>query len=253
MKRIGIAGLCIAAVVATGVVSATAVAFSPPEIGRCVKVAEKTGKFTSNTCIKLASTKLPGSYEWEPGAVKTGLKTTGGIGTLETLNGTTVTCKTEASGGNFASPKTVTGVFVTFTGCKSAGITCNTMGAKEGEIITNELEGRIGIENKLKKKVAFDLFPVPADEGLYVTFNCGVSLHIKVGGSVLVNIPSDKMLTSLILKYHAEKGHQKPEHFEGEPNDVLMTTINTKEPEQSGITINSTQTTEESLEVNAVF
>ena len=105
-----------------------------------------------------------------------------------------------------------------------------------------------------KNKIAFDLYPIAADGGLYVTFNCGVSLHITVGGSVLVPLkPTNKMLTTLILKYVATKGHQKPEHFEGEPNDVLVTEINGKKPEQSGITISSTQTAEDPLEVSSAF
>jgi hypothetical protein len=232
-----VSALCVVAALAT----ASAVAFSPPEIGRCVKVTvAKSGKFSSATCIK---EKKGGSYEWLPGAGPAAkFKTTGGVGTLETVNGTTVTCKTEGSGGEFNSTKTVTGVV-------------GTAGAKEGEIVTNPLEGRIGFENKAKKKIAFDLFPTAADGGLYVTFNCTGQLHITVGGSVLVNIESDKMLTSLALKYSAKRGIQKPVKFEGEPEDVLISEINGKKPEQSGITVTSTQTSEskEALEANAVF
>lgn len=248
-RTIGIFGAALATIALTS--TTTALGFSPPEIGRCVKVAAKTGKFKSATCIK---EKANGNYEWEPGAVNNKFRTTGGVGVLETTNGTAVGCNTEESGGEFSSPKTVTGVVVKFTGCRSAGFICGTAGSTEGEIVTNPLEGRIGFENRPKKKVAFDLFPTAADEGLYVTFNCGVSLHVTVGGSVLVPVaPSDKMLTALSLKYKASRGHQKPEHFEGEPSDVLLTAINAKAPEQSGITITSTQDAEESLEVNAVF
>ncbi len=238
-------------VVAVLAMAAGASALSAPEMGRCVKVAVGTGKFTSATCIK---EKAKGSYEWLPGAEKAKFSTKGGVGTLATLSGVTVTCKTQESGGEFTSPKTVGSVVVRFSSCESAGFLCSTEGAKAGEIVTNNLEGRIGFENKLKKKVAFDLFPTAADAGLYVTFNCGVALHITVGGSVLVPLtPVDKMLTTLTLKYSAKAGKQKPEHFEGEPNDVLITEINGKKPEQSGITITSTQTAEEALEVNAVF
>ena len=252
MKRARNIGVLVGVLAMSAATSATAAsAYSPPEIGRCVKVTAKTGKFSSATCVK---EKTGGNYEWEPGAVKNKFTTTGGVGALETANGTAVGCDTEESGGEFSSAKTVTGVVVKFTGCHSAGFVCGTAGSAEGEIVTNPLEGRIGFENKLKKKVAFDLFPTAADEGLYVTFNCGVSLHISVGGSVLVPVtPSDKMLTALSLKYAASRGHQKPEHFEGEPNDTLLTEINGKKPEQSGITITSTQHAEESLEVNAVF
>lgn len=239
--------LSVLALSAVVVASASAAA---PEVGRCVKVAAKAGKFSSGTCI---AEKVGGSYEWMPGAVKTKFKTSGGVGKLETANGTTVTCKTEESGGEFNSSKTVTGVVIRFTHCEAASFTCETAGAKEGEIVTNPLEGKLGFENKLRKKIALDLFPTAADGGLYVTFNCTVALHITVGGSVLVNVPSDKMLTALTLKYVAKGAKQKPEHFEGEPNDTLVSEINGKKPEQSGINIISTQTGEEPLEANAVF
>jgi len=253
--------LCaVVALAISGVASASASAFSPPEVGRCVKVAAGTGKMSSATCVK---EKAKGSYEWMSGAVKGKFTSTGGVGVLAAVGGTTVVCKTEASGGEYASPKTVTGVVVRFTSCESAGFICATVGAKAGEIVTNSLEGKIGIEKRafvegkevpLKTKLALDLFPTSADEGLYVTFNCGLSLHITVGGSVLVPVtPTNKMLTKLTLKYVATKGVQKPTHFEGEPNDVLLTEINAKKPEQSGVTITATQTGEEPLEVNTVF
>jgi hypothetical protein len=234
----------------------SAAAFAPPEIGRCVKVAG-TGKFTSSSCIKEEKGKKAGqgNYEWLPGAENAKFTTTGGVGVLETVAGTSVTCKTQESGGEFSSPKTVKGIVVRFTKCESGGLTCGTAGAKEGEIVTNLIEGRIGFEDKAKKKIALDLFPAPSDDGLYVTFNCTAALHITVGGSVLVNVTSDKMLTSLTLKYTAKKGIQKPVKFEDEPEDVLLSEINGKHPEQSGITITSTQTSEskEALEANAVF
>lgn len=246
--------VCLAAVICSSVGSvASASAFAPPEVGRCVKVAAGTGHFTSASCIKEAKATKLGSYEWLPGAEKPHFKTTGGTGLLATVGGTTVACKTEESAGEFNSTKTVTGVVVRFNNCEAAGFKCATTGAKEGEIVTNELEGRIGFENKAKKKLALDLFPAPADGGLYVTFNCGVSLHITVGGSVLVNVASDKMLSTLALNYKAKDGIQDPEHLEGEPNDVLMSEINGKLLEQAGITITSTQTGEEPLEANAVF
>ena len=256
MRGIRSIGLCLLAVLAASAAvaaSASASAFEAPEVGRCVKVAAKTGKFTSATCVKMAPEAKPGSYEWLPGAVKNKFKTTGGVGTLQTVSGVAVTCKTQESGGEFNSAKTVTGVVVRFTSCESAGLKCATAGAKEGEIVTNPLEGKIGVENKLKHKLALDLFPTSADGGLYVTFNCGVALHITVGGSVLVNVASDKMLSTLTLKYTAKTGHQKPEHFEGEPNDVLLSSINGGKVEQSGITITSTQTGEEPLEANFFF
>ena len=246
---------CFAAFVLIGVVGVASASAAAPEVGRCLKVAAGTGKFSSSTCT---AEKVKGSYEWVPNGEKLKFKTVGGVGVLETLNGTTVGCNTEESGGEFNSPKTVTGIVVRFTGCHSVGFICTTAGAAEGEIVTNPLEGRIGIEKReavpKKNKIAFDLFPTPADNGLYVTFNCGPTIHATVGGSVLVHLPTtNKMVKIETLKYLAKKGHQKPEHFEGEPNDVLITTFNETKVEQSGITVTSTMTGEEAAELNTIF
>ena len=193
---------CFAAFLLIGVVGVASASAAAPEVGRCLKVAAGTGKFSSSTCT---AEKVKGSYEWMPNGEKLKFKTVGGVGVLETLNGTTVGCNTEESGGEFNSPKTVTGIVVRFTGCHSVGFICTTPGSAEGEIVTNPLEGRIGIEKRVFKegkevpksnKIAFDLFPTPEDNGLYVTFNCGPTIHATVGGSVLVHIPiTNKMVT----------------------------------------------------------
>ena len=107
---------CLAALVVMGVVGVASAWASAPEVGRCLKVAAGTGKFSSATCT---AEKAKGSYEWTPTGGKLKFKTVGGVGTLETINGTTVGCNTEESGGEFNSPKTVTGIVVRFTGCHS--------------------------------------------------------------------------------------------------------------------------------------
>jgi hypothetical protein len=47
----------------------------------------------------------------------------------------------------------------------------------------------------------------------------------------------------------ATAGKQKPEHFEGGEKDVLTNALN----EQVGLSLTSTQTTEEAVEINAFF
>lgn len=255
MKLHKILGLCIMTACALSAIVVASASASPPEIGRCVKVAA-TGKFTSATCIKEEKGKKigKGNYEWEAGpGAKNKFKTSAGSGVLETENGTAVGCKTEESGGEVNGTKTFTGVTVRFTGCQTLGTPCKTTGAAEGEIVTNPLEGKIGIEKK-PKKVAVDLFPTPADDGLYATFTCLRTLKASVGGSVLVPITSDKMASTFALKYSTKKGIQKPSKLEGESEDVLLTEINEDgRDERSGITITSTQVMEEEMEINTVF
>ncbi len=223
-----------------------------PEIGRCISHAG--GKYTNNVCTKAAKGKAVGSFEWEAGAIKNKFTGAGGVGTLETIKGVRVTCKTETSDGEMTSPKTVGNIAVVFTGCESAGFKCKTAHSAEGEIETNPLAGTL-VWEKYGKKVAIDL--VPQSGELFVEFACGPATA-KVTGSVLTNIPDDKAETKVEEKFTAKKGKQKPEYYytskTAKVKDVLISKIGGPgaELEQSGQTITNVQTDEEPLEVNTV-
>jgi hypothetical protein len=239
---------CVVGLVVVGSASAAA-----PEYGRCL-AAEKVGKvytggYTNSSCTTVSGTKT-GKYEWFPGIVKKVMRTSGGKALLETVNKVAVTCESESSVGEFSGTKEAKDIVVTFKGCETAGDKCSTPGAGEGELVTNPLEGVVGFENKAEKKTAFDLFPA-GRKGLFIEFGCS-GLVVAVKGSVLVPIQADKMLSSLSLKFKATKGKQKPEHFEGEPDDILETTYKGGPFEQSGQTETTTLTSEEKLELNAV-
>ena len=250
MSRLKLIGLCLVAVLASGSLAAASAWAEPPEIGRCVSHAG--GKYTNNVCTKLAKGKKVGSFEWESGAVKNKFSGTGGAGTLETTAGAEVTCKTEASHGEFTSSKTVGNVAVSFTGCESGGYKCDTVGAKEGEIVTNPLAGTL-VWEKYGKKVAIDL--VPQSTELFVEFACGPA-NVKVKGSVLTNIPADKSETTIEEKFTAKRGKQKPEYYytskSEKVKDVLISKIGGPGAvyEQAGQTITNVQIDEETLEVN---
>ena len=143
MSRLKLIGLCVAAALASGSLAAASAWAEAPEIGRCVSHAG--GKYTNNVCTKLAKGKKVGSFEWEAGAVKNKFSGTGGTGTLETVALAQVKCKTEASHGEFTSSKTVGNVAVSFTGCESGGYKCDTVGAKEGEIVDESVGGYVGV------------------------------------------------------------------------------------------------------------
>jgi hypothetical protein len=177
-----------------------------PEIGRCVSHAG--GKYTNNVCTKAAKGTKPGSFEWEPGAIKKKFTGVGGAGTLETVKANKVACKTEASTGEFTSPKTVGNIAVTFRGCESLGNKCVSPGKAEGEIATNPLAGTL-VWEKFGKKVAIDL--VPQSTELFIEFQCGPA-NIKVKGSVLTNVPADKSETAVSMKFTAKKGKLKKEN-----------------------------------------
>jgi hypothetical protein len=254
MKCMRITGLCLIAAFVMSALAAASASAAAPEIGRCVKTALGKGKFSSSTCT---AEKAGGSFEWVPGAVKNKFTTTsGGLAILETKNGTTVICKKETSGGEYTGTKTVRGVVVKFNNCASAGFACSTVGSAEGELVTHTLEGVIGVEKKgltaKANKIAFDLFPV-GKTGFFIEFSCG-PLPVQVKGSVLVPLtPTNKMEPKLTLKYVATKGVQKPTKFEGEPADVLESSLKGKPFEQAGQTLTTVQTNEELLEINTVF
>ena len=150
------------------------------------------------------------------------------------------------------SGKTVGNVSVTFTGCESAGYKCVSTGAKEGEIATNLLAGTL-VWEKYAKKVAIDL--VPQSTELFVEFQCGPA-NAKVKGSVLAPVPVNKAETIFEEKFSAKYGKQKPEYYytskTEKVKDVLLAKLGgpAAEFEQSGQTINNSQTDEEALEIN---
>ncbi len=251
MRRMKSAGLCLVAVLALSAVVVASASATAPEYGRCLKVEGKVanGGFKDSKCNKEASAKN-GKYEWFPGAVKKKQTTSGGKGQLETVTGLEVACSSETSTGEYSGTKEVKNIVVTFEGCQSAGFTCNTKGSAAGELVTKTLEGVVGFENKALKKTALDLFPA-GKTGLFIEFGCA-GLQVSVKGSVLVPVKSDKMELTGPLKYKATHGKQKPEHFEGEPNDVLESAFGSGPYEQSGQTITTTLKNEEPLELNAV-
>ena len=242
-----------AATVSAGLAVASASALEAPEMGRCVP--ESGGQFRNSVCTKLGSESKPGSFEWLPGAVRNKFTGVGGAATLETVHGVKVTCKAEASTGEFTGPKTGANISVVFTGCESLGFNCKTPTSAEGEIVTNLLAGEL-VWEKFKKKTAIDL--VPQSTELFVEFQCGPA-NAKVKGSVLTNIPADVVRTTFEERFSAKKGKQKPESYfnaaDEKVQDVLISKIGGPgaELEQSGMTITNTQTDEEPLEVNRDF
>jgi hypothetical protein len=257
MKRMGMVRLCLVAAFVLSAVAVATASAAAPEYGSCLKAtAEKEGKktiyhggFTDSKCT-LKSEAKTGKFEWRPGVVKKFQTTKGGKGLLESVGGLAVQCLTESSVGEYSGTKEVKNIVVTFEGCESAGSKCSTTGQKAGELVTKTLEGVVGFENKALKKTALDLFPA-GRTGPFIEFSC-LGLTVAVRGSVLVPVKSDTMSLTVPLAYKATKGLQKPEHFEGEPNDVLESSFRGGAFEQSGQTITTTATNEEKLELNAV-
>jgi hypothetical protein len=233
----------------------------PPDFGRCLKVpAEKEGTVTvyhgayaTAGCL-VESTTHTGKFEWHPGVVKTGFTTAivpATTAILETVNKTKVTCTGESSSGAITGSKTVGSVVIKFTSCESAGAKCTTAGLAEGELQTSTLEGTLGIERITVKEgketlhVALDLYPV-GKTGPFLEYTCSGSSPSTLTGSVIAPVTAGKMLKTTSLKFTATAGKQKPESFEGAPPDFLTNSL----LEEVGLTLVSTQTNEEAIEVN---
>jgi hypothetical protein len=251
------------AVAMCALMSASALA-SAPEVGRCV-AAEKNAKkeyngvYSDAGCTKevpVAERPKKGKYNWLPGFSNGKFTSTGGVGVLTTVSGSSVECSKESSHGEFTqggNNKEENGVVVHFTGCKSLGQPCTTPGAPTGELVTNELTGAIGWENKSRKKTDLELFPAKSvGSGLFIEFSC-LGLVVKVRGHVLVPIKNDKMTKTETLKFVAAKGKQKPEKWEeSAEKQILEASFKGGPFEQAGQQITSTIEGEEKLELNAV-
>ena len=225
-----------------------------PEFGRCVEVATGTGKYASSGCTSFGGKER---YEWDPGVLKAGFKTkitSGSVTVQSALKSSKVTCTGETSAGEYTGLKTVGNVTLTLTGCARGTEKCSSAGAAAGEIVTKSLEGTLGVEklgaSKAANKIGLDLFAT-GHAGAFMEFSCA-SATVSVQGSVIVPVSADKMLLSVKLKASASKGKQKPESFVGEPKDILEESFNGAALEQTGLTLSTTQSNEEEVEVNSV-
>ncbi len=258
MKRITTAGLCVAAVLLTGAMGAANALASAPEYGRCLKQISGSGKkFKDSKCTK-EETGSKAKYEWVPGAANAKFTSTGGVGVLSTVGHSSVECKSESSDGEFmpGTNKEETNIVVTFAGCKALGLPCTSAGHASGELVTNELEGLVGWENKARKKTDLELYPAKSvKSGLFIEFECE-GLVVKVRGKVLVPVKNDTMTESTTLKFNDSKGKQKPEKWEESSEKAILessfSNVNAGAWEQAGQKITSIVKGEEKLELNAV-
>jgi hypothetical protein len=268
--RVIVASLA-AALVVCGVLAAGAGAFTrePPEFGRCLK--HPGGKWKNGTCKVPA---IPGyeKFEWYPGfgaaengetklAEKlhwTSVNKPETLIQLETTEGEGIGCKGQTAEGDITGPKTLRTYDVAFTGCAATGLVCTStypLAAHLGEVDVTELDGEIGIEKfgetHLKDKVA-NLF-VPAAGEVFTEFECG-GIPVKVIGEVMNPVTANAMKSSLVVKFKAKKGKQKPIKFATDAKGVERYLESSKliggGMIQAGQTLTTIQTGEEKGEIN---
>lgn len=183
---------------------------------------------------------------------------------LETENGYKVECEKVSATGEYSpsNEKLTEHVFATFTNCVgtigSASAKCSSAGAAEGEIVTSELTGELGVikaevGHPEDDQVGISLAPTSGET--VAQTECGPVLgsyvKVTVTGSVIHPVNTNKMVLEETEKFSQKKGRQDPEEFQGEPQDVLTTTIGAFRPEQSGEVLLATLVNEEKIEVNS--
>ena len=226
---------------------------APPEFGRCVKVARGKGKYASSNCTRAGESN---SYEWKPGALDVTFTTELASAPLilETSGGSRVTCAGATSTGLYTGAKEVGEVLLRLTGCERSGEPCSS-GLASGEIVSTPLEGVLGVEKlgttSITNKIGIDLFAA-GNAGPVMEFSCATTT-VSIHGSVIVSVTANKMALTQALKSRERKGKQQPESFVGGSRDVLEASFDNGAPEQVGLTLTSTQTSKEAVEVNSVL
>jgi len=247
----GVSG--VTGIAAGGYHSLTFSAPTPPEFGRCVKLAKGVKGLYSTAGCTAAATAEKFGYEWQQGpGAKAGFTTKFKEATsvaLETVGKKRISCTGETGKGEYSGLKSVGHVALTLTGCELMGQKCATTGFAAGEIVTNTLEGELGWENKAKKAVALDLLAAVSGQPV-AAFTCSAAA-VSIRGSVLVKLGAGKMSATETVKYSGTAGKQKPEHFEGGLKDVLETSFSEGGSfEQTALTLTAVRTSEEKIETN---
>jgi hypothetical protein len=286
MKRMRIMGLCLVAAFAISAIAAVS-ASALPEVGRCL-AQPNTGKYKNAGCTEKAKTLVSEKqFEWHKGAagelVGVGFTASGGVGTLETESGTTITCKTQSASGKYDQDtgiiKEVETVVATFKGCELPLLTaeCKTVGSAPGEIKTAKLKGALGYVSG--EKTLPPVIPVVGQElkaeagtkAAFATFECGggaVKVIVKgslksvivggvehKGGACLIAPLSevDVMSTTVNQTYSGSGGNQEPSHFQIATWKYCNLESNTNAGpfEKATQALVTTVTGEEALEVKA--
>jgi hypothetical protein len=150
-------------------------------------VAQKKGEYTTNTCSTKSAKPKKGKFEK---ATKLGLKSSTKEAALETPSlGGTVKCSASTGAGALTGPTTGT-LQVTFTGCETKGVPCES-GATIGTIETLPLETKLidhgekglgGTGEPLAGEVWTDIKGTVADGGVQAIFGCeGVGYFRSTG------------------------------------------------------------------------
>lgn len=214
------AALLVAAVaVAAG--SASVGASSSYALPAFFECAKSKGASLQKGCVREGG---KGGYELREGVGKgKPFKAKGMAVTLSTpALGETLTCTSFKLEGELGSPSTVDHVVILLSGCSAAGHKCMAAGQKPGKIETTPLSGVIGLLGG--GRGGLDLKPEAGS--VFASFECE-GHELTVEGSVVGEItPLGTLTKTLTLTFALNgEGLQQYKALEGQPEDVLLTTV----------------------------
>jgi len=233
MKRIAALGFALIGATVLIAVSAAAASAETPAFTECKKLTKNAeGKYEGAFTDKACGTSSPtheGKYELATGTgkkVPSIIKGKSGKAELETPGAGTIECTSSKSIGTLEAPNKISKIGVEYKGCKSAGKKCNSTGSPGGTIKTHELHGELGYINKAAHEVGVLITAVGA--GHLADFECE-GLKVEVKGGVIGRASPVNTFSKEGKLTFAKTGSKKQEvtHFEGGPEEVLMTEFST--------------------------
>lgn len=279
MRRTRKMGLCLVAVLAisaTATASASAAEYELaglPEIGRCVKVAPKTGTYVGGQCLRVAPPGK-GNYEWMPGP---GANAKFTFSTEQVvLQGTgapklNISCEFAEGEGEYVNSKTLTVSKLVISDCKTPKKSeseplvktwCQNVGNLRGEVTGQELtgevgyivkKGQVGLDLKAKTGKTIALFECGGSSEIGVERGTGTGTFEELEGSVIGRVKKlSRMVEENVLTFKTSAGKQVPEMFEGGVKDTLIDNVGlTKTAEPMTLTAVATVVNGEKLEIKA--
>ncbi len=229
----------------------TTPAAEPPELGRCMKLASKTGGGYTNSACTDRSTSDTGRYEWELGAGPSPQfsASTAGVTlqTISTKTGETLTDLTCTSGhlsGEYTGIQSATLSLVLSKCSGPFGLPCESERASEG-VIEAAFDAQLGIISANKHTVGWDL--QPASGTALLSYACTGEPHTVTASIIGTLGKADKMSDTFSLTFKTAKGAQVPEAFEHGPPQVPALNENA-----ATLVMHATGSNSEKLELRAI-
>jgi hypothetical protein len=309
VRHLRILGVCVVAVLAVAALASSS-ASALPEWGECYVESAHKGRYDDSNCIVKAprvNKEFTGGWEWRKGSeLAPHPFTSENVGsggalyaeymvcvpgderiprsrceekgeTVESEPQYAVECESARDSGETVGKNAVANVSVRFNGCTLLGsIPCSTGGATEGEILTNQLKGKLGWIDKTSSPRQVGLLLEPAKHGEFARIMCGggeLELTLVVGqgnakegaaytpekhggydGVITPITPINKMTSRFTENYTVSPPTvNQPVQFQGKHVELLESYITVGTPSsmwsKAGLELTDAKTVAEPLEI----